>query len=92
MTSFEEFNRFNNSIEAKWRSLRYPAMMLILAFQCKYFCSKDFYLTDLRVLPPAVTSLNVTDLAPGTICEFTLKAIYNPASTDDGIKVTYMTL
>ena len=67
-------------------------MKIVLAIQCKYFCSSDYYHLDKTTLSSNDTSFTFTGLAPGTKCDFTLKAVYNPASIDDGIQATSMTL
>ena len=60
---------------------------------CKYGCiNGQIYLINKTVLPPTETSFTFNGLAPGSQCDFTLKAVYNPASIDDGITVTYMAL
>ena len=93
LTDFEEFKRFNNSIQAFWRKTVYPSMRLEIVAICKYDCENgQMYLVNKTVLDPNETSFTLTGLVPGSKCEFTLKAVYNPASMDEGISVTYMVL
>ena len=68
-------------------------MKLEITATCKYDCiDGQIYLSNKTVLAPNETSFTFTGLAPGSQCDFTLKAVYNPASIDDGITVTYMVL
>ena len=93
VTHFEDFKRFNNSIQACWRKTFYPALRLEIGATCKYNCKNGrVYLVNKTVLAPNQTSFTLTDLVPGSQCEFTLKAVYNPASIDKGISDTYMVL
>ena len=60
---------------------------------CKYECNDQTYLVNKTILPPNETCFTITGLAPGSQCDFTLKAVYNPANiNDDGIHESYMTL
>ena len=86
------FHRFYKSIQASWSELYFPALKLEITATCKYECNGAIYLVNKTVLPPNVTSFTFTGLAPGSECDFTLKAVYNPASIDEGISVTYMVL
>ena len=95
VTHFEEFKRFNNSIEAHWKELLHPAMRLEIEAICKYTCdcsSGHLYLVNKIILPPNETSYTFTGLAPGSHCDFTLKAVCNPASIDNGISIAYIVL
>ena len=93
VTHFQGFKRFNNSIQAYWKETLYPAMSLEIVATCKYNCENAMtYLVNKTVLAPNETSFTLTGLVPGSLCEFTLKAVYNPASIDKGISVTYMVL
>ena len=93
VTQFEEFIRFNNSIQACWRETVPPAIRLEIVATCKYDCENGrIYLVNKTVLAPNETSFTLTDLVPGSQCEFTLKAVFNPASIDKGLNVTYMVL
>ena len=68
-------------------------MRLEIVATCKYNCENGrIYLVNETVLPPNETSFTLTSLVPGSKCEFTLKAVYNPASMDKGISVIYMVL
>ena len=93
VTQFEEFKRLNNSIEARWKEVDHPAMRLEIVASCKYDCENgQIYLVNKTVLAPNEASFMLTGLVPGSQCEFILKAVYNPASLDKGINVTYMVL
>ena len=93
VTAFEEFKRFNNSIQAFWKQTLHPAMRLEIVATCKYDCDNGrVYFVNTTVLVPNATSFTFTGLEPGSLCEFTLKAVFNPASLDKGISVTYMVL
>ena len=93
VTQFEEFKRFNNCIQACWKEPIRPAMRLEIVATCKYDSENGrVYLVNKTVLAPNETSFTFTGLAPGSQCEFTLKAVFNPASIDKGINVTYMVL
>ena len=93
VTVFRVFERFNNSIQARWKKCTYPAMRMEITATCMYNCINGrIYLVNKTVLPPNATSFTFTGLAPGTKCDFTLKAVYNPASIDDGISVTHIVL
>ena len=89
VTKFEEFNFFSKCIQARWKQILHPAMRLEIAATCKYACEGGrIYLAKKIFLARIETSFTLTDLAPGSLCEFTLKAVYNPASIDKGISVT----
>ena len=93
VTCFEEFSRFNNSIQVCWKKVNHSAPRLEIVASCKYDCKNGrVYLDKKTVLPPKETSITLTGLAPGSECQFTLKAVYNPASIDKGISETYMVL
>ena len=93
VTEFEEFKRFNHSIQARWKEIEHPAMRLEIIASCKYDCENgQTYLVNKTVLAPNETSFMLTGLVPGSMCEFLLKAVYNPASLDRGLNVTYMVL
>ena len=58
-----------------------------------YNCSNSqIYLESKEIIAPNETSFTFGGLAPGSQCDFTLKAVYNPASLDNGISVAYMVL
>ena len=68
-------------------------MKLEITATCKYNCiNGQIYFVNKTVLSPDETSFTFTGLAPGSQCDFTLKAVYNPASIDNGISVTYTVL
>ena len=68
-------------------------MRLEIVATCKYDCENgQIYLVNQTLLGPMETTFTLTDLAPGSECEFTFKAVFNPASIDKGISVTYMVL
>ena len=68
-------------------------MRLEIVATCKYDCENgQIYLVNETILAPKETSFTLTGLVPGSECEFTLKAVYNPASIDKGISATYMVL
>ena len=92
MTAFEEFKRLDNSIEVHWKELQYSAAKLELAVICKYDYNEEINLIDKFSLPPHETSLVFSGLPPSSECTFTLKAVYNPASIDAGISVSYSTM
>ena len=87
VTFFKEFRRFENSIQANWNEAFHPAMRLEIVAMCK-FESGMLYLVNKTILSPNATSFTLTGLMPGSQCEFTLKAVYNPASIDKGISAT----
>ena len=93
VTHFEEFKRFNDSIQACWQEIYHPAMRLEIVATCRYACENgQIYFVKEAVLAPNEISFTFTHLVPGSQCEFTLKAVLNPASIDKGISVTYMVL
>ena len=68
-------------------------MKLEITATCKYNCiNSQIYFVNQTVLSPDETSFTFTGLAPGSQCDFTLKAVYNPASIDNGLSVTYTVL
>ena len=91
VTQYHEFKRFNNCIQAFWQKLQYPAMKIEINVKCIY-SNGEIYFTVKIILPPNETSFTFTGLQPGSQCEFILKAVYNPASLDNGISVSYMVL
>lgn len=93
VTSFQEFKRFPNLIQARWKKLDYPAKKLVITATCKYDCSNSqIYLSRKELLTSNETTYTFTGLAHGSLCDFTLKAVYNPATLDKGITVTYLVL
>ena len=68
-------------------------MRLEIVATCKYACEiGGIYLVNKTALAPNETSFILAGLVPGSQCKFTLKAVYNPASIDRGISVTYTVL
>ena len=68
-------------------------MRLEILVKCKYNCENgEIYLVNKTVLASSETSFTLTGLVPGSQCEFTLKAVYNPTNMDQGISVAYMVL
>ena len=93
VTQFKEFKRFNNSIQARWKETVLLAIRMEIVATCKYDCENgQLYLVNKTVLAPNETSFTLTGLVPGSECEFTLRVVFNPASIDKGISVTYMVL
>ena len=95
VTKLKVFKCFEYSIEVHWKEILLTAMRLEVVATCKYVydCENGrIYLEKTTVLAPNATSFTLTGLAPGSQCEFTLKAVYNPASIDKGISVTSMAL
>ena len=93
VTEFKDFKRFNNSLQAFWKKTVHPAMRLEIVVKCKYNCeNSEVYRVNEAALGPNETSFTLADLVPGSQCKFTLKAVYNPASMDKGISVTYLVL
>ena len=95
VTRFEEFKRFDTSIQARWKEAWHPVMNYEIVTTCKYTCdcsNSHIYLVNKTIIPPNETSYTFTGLAPGSHCDFTLKAVYNPASIDHGISVAYIVL
>ena len=95
VTQFEDFKSFNDSTQACWRETVHPATRLEIVATCKHDCENGrIYLVNKTVLDPKATSFTLTGIMPGSQCQFTLKAVYNPASynLDKGISATYMVL
>ena len=68
-------------------------MKLEIVATCKYDCEKgSIYIVNKTALAPKETSFTLTGLVPGSQCEFTFKALFNPASIDKGVSITYMVL
>ena len=91
MTKFEEFRQWNNFIEVRWKELEYPATKLELGVICKYDYNERVNLVAKIPLLPTETSFVFNGLPANSECTFTLKAVYNPASIDAGISVSYST-
>ena len=95
VTRFEEFKHFTDSFQVCWRETVHPAMRLEIVATCKYDRENGpIYLVNKTVLDPKATSFTLSGLVPGSQCQFTLKAVYNPASfdLDKGISAIYMVL
>ena len=93
VTRFEEFKRFEKALCARWKEIVFPSLRLEIEAVCKYDCENGrIYHVNKTVLAPNETSFTLTGLVPGSQCKFTLKAVFNPASIDKGISVTYMVL
>ena len=94
VTGFENFKQFNNSFQLHWKRLTHPAIRLELVLTCKYQYENGQICTlkSMTVLNPEETFFTLPGLPPGSQVQFTLKAVYNPASLDKGISITYMVL
>ena len=94
VTKFETFKQFQNSVHLHWKRLTHPAMRLEVIGTSKYQCQNgQVYLgKSMTVLDPEKTFLAFPGISPGSQFQFTLKAVYNPASLDKGISITYMVL
>ena len=91
MTQFGVFEHLDNSIEVVWKSPDFPADHFRLFLQCKYICKSDYHYHRNVILPYNQKSFLFSGIGHGIQCDVTLKAIYNPASIDDGLHVSYVT-
>ena len=94
VTHFESFKLFKNSVQLHWKRLIRPAMRLELVMACKHQCENGqiYLFKTLTILDQKITFLSLPGLSPGSHFQFTLKAVYNPASLDKGISITFMVL
>ena len=58
---------------------------------CQLFCAQTGYYHNDVPLPQIETSLRLCYLRPGSVCQVTVKAVYNPASIDPGLTETVRT-
>lgn len=85
MTEFHEIIQSRDSVQCSWKAPEYLPKEFKLTVECKYD-SEDHNLYSLNtILPPNQTSFILTSLPAVINCEFTLIAVYNPASIDPGI-------
>ena len=92
VTEFEEFEHLKNSLEVRWKELKHSATKLELAVICKHDSNEETNFKDKISLATNETSYTFKDLPKSSECTFTLKAVYNPASIDAGISVSYSTI
>ena len=89
MTKFEGYTSSNDLIQAIWRKPVYLPTHFELSVKCRQECNDEIYLSMKLILRPNTTTQTVSGLVPRSQCCFTLKAVYNPASIDKGIKRTF---
>ena len=68
-------------------------MNYAVTYSCEVHSQERPYIAEkIEYLSPSINSFNVFNLLPGSVCFFTLFAVYNPASIDPGITITTTTL
>ena len=91
MTEFDEFSSKGDSVQVSWKSPKYKPDHFKLFVKCKSDGSESFNYVRNETLSQHETALEFYDLPSRSICEFTLLAVYNPASRDPGITCKYYT-
>ena len=92
MTQFEKVHRSQTSIEVSWRKFLFAPQLISVNFMCRHIINDTLYLDKTLFLHPNETSFMLQGILPATECCFVLKAVYNPASIDNGIRTTCKTL
>lgn len=88
--SYREIFRSTTHLRIQWKSIQnrlYPYLpdTFELESSCRLLCDEKAYFTEhLKVVNSTVTSKDLSNLRPGTICRLALLARYNPASLDPG--------
>ena len=92
MTKFVYSNQSNTSIIVGWKEPEIAPEQFTVNARCKHLFNNETYLTSEAFVPANETSFMLNDLVPETQCDFNLKAVYNPASIDNGICASVNTL
>ena len=92
MTRFDKHNRSQTSIEVTWQRFAIPPKLIAVKFNCRHIINTTLFMKKVIFLHPNQTSLKLNGIIPGTECHFILKAVYNPASIDNGIRTSCKTL
>lgn len=93
MTEIVVYDRDSSFILVTWEELEYPALQIKLSISCAYQCDlNNHYLAHEVILPPTETAYLFDNLYPGSECEISLIAVYNPTSRDHGIRLVSNTL
>ena len=92
MTKFELFQRSNTTIIVWWKKPAITPKQFAIYVRCKHLFNNGTYLKSEALLPANKMHFMLNDLVPETQCDFILKAVYNPASIDNGILATCKTL
>ena len=79
-------------IDITWSVPSILPWMYKISISCWLLCTEIEYKWARFDTSPYRTTQNVDGLLPGSICTFILQAVYNPASVDDGIVRTVLTM
>ena len=77
----------------KWSGPTRTPAYIEHSIQCYLVCGNKTYLSrHADILSGETTTLNVTDLKPGSLCENRFRAVYNSARLDRGMTYVFQTL
>ena len=79
-------------IRIKWSAPKFLPDSYQVDVTCRLMPNETEYILVNLNARPFATMLTIDKLFPGSLCVFTLLAIYNPASIDDGITRNIATL
>ena len=89
MTEFERFITKESSIQVSWKNPKYKPDHFKLFVKCDNEGNESFNYVRHKTLSQQENTMEFYDLPSRSICEFTLLAVYNPASKDPGITCKY---
>ena len=91
MTEFDEFISKEDSVLVSWKSPKYKPDHFKLFVKCKSDGNESLNYVRQETLSHHESTMEFYDLPSRSTCEFTLLAVYNPASKDPGITCKYYT-
>ena len=91
MTAFDEFKSKKDSVQISWKSPKYKPDHFKLFVKCKSDGNESFKYVRHETLSQNENTMEFYDLPSRSTCEFTLLAVYNPATKDPGITCKYYT-
>lgn len=77
----------STNIEISWMTAKYKPYWYHQTTHCWCLCDGHTYLNSQINISSSLNFSNISDLLPGSACQITLLAIYNPASIDQGINL-----
>ena len=91
-TKFFQSQQGTNFVEVKWTDPIFQPLRYKVTLSCRVFHEDTNYRTQERFLKDSKRLARFHGLRQNSTCEATLKAEYNPASLDPGIKIIANTL
>ena len=91
LTSFWSISAGSNWVLIKWKSTMNPPFWVKQSTSCRTMQSSEPYFVDAKILKPTVNSIVQNDLKEWSICNFSITAVYNPATLDQGKSIYVFT-